>query len=171
MEEKQKRLSFTLRVLHNKTRAIIARSGPKSDIHPQSQLQGGILGYIYNHREEPVYQRDIEKEFRISRATATNTLQVMEKNGLVVRKSQDRDGRLKRITMTEEAAENHAVVEEHMRMMEERMLQGLSGEEAAELNRMLAVVLSNLENLETELGVAPEEPEKERSENKQAEGR
>lgn len=146
-EDERKKLSFTLRVIHNQIKDIIRKSVPKSDKAPRSQLQGGILGYLYHHGEQPVYQRDIEKEFRISRATATNTLQVMEKNGLIVRKSQDKDARLKRIFMTEEAAANHARVEAHMTMMDERMLRGLAEREVSDLYRYLEVIMTNLEQL------------------------
>lgn len=145
--EEERRISFTLRMIHNQIKTVIWKTGPKCNIAPGSQLQGGILGYLYHHGEQPVYQRDIEKEFRISRATATNTLQVMEKNGMIVRKSQDKDARLKRIFMTEEAATNHALVEAHMKMMDERMLKGLTDKEVSELNRYLGVIMKNLEQL------------------------
>ena len=125
MEAEHRRISFTLRMINNRIRAIICKSVPKSDMAPQSQLQGGILGFLYHHREEAVYQKDIEKEFRISRATATNTLQVMEKNGLIVRKSQDKDARLKRIFMTEGAEKNHMKVEAHMKRMDDTLRNGI----------------------------------------------
>ena len=152
MEEHKRRLAFTLRVIHNQIKAIIHKSSPQFEKGPQTQLQGGILGYLYHHQENPVYQRDLEKEFRISRATATNTLQVMEKNGLIVRTAQDRDARLKRIVMTEDAWQHHRQIEEHMDMMDERMLQGLSAREVTELYRMLDMVFENLETFQKELG-------------------
>ena len=144
------KISFAMRVIHNQIKDIITKSIPKSDVAPQSQLQGGILGYLFHHIDQPVYQKDIEKEFQISRATATNTLQVMEKNGLILRKSQDKDARLKRITMTEEAAANHARVEAHMQMMDDRMLRGLTDSEVKDLNRYLGVIMNNLEELRKE---------------------
>ncbi|MCM1058512.1 MAG: MarR family transcriptional regulator [Firmicutes bacterium] len=160
MEQNRRRLAFTLRVLHNQIKAIIRNTVPCSPTAPQSQLQGGILGYLYHHQEQPVYQRDIEKEFRISRATATNTLQVMEKNGLIVRKALDKDARLKRILMTEDAMQGHRQVEEHMELMEQRMIRGLSDGEIRELHRMLEIVFWNLEEWRREIGLA--EPDEER---------
>ena len=149
--EQEKRIAFLLRVIHNQTKHIIHRSAPKFDKAPGSQLQGGILGFLYHHMEGPVYQKDLEKEFRISRATATNTLQVMERNGFIVRKSVDKDARLKRIQMTEEAFRNHQMIEAHMRNMDERMLRGMSESEVEELFRLLAVVENNLEEISEEL--------------------
>ena len=76
-----------LRIIQNRIKMIIHNAVPRFEKGPRSQLQGGILGYLYHHRDGPVYQRDLEKEFRISRATATNTLQVMERDGLIVQGS------------------------------------------------------------------------------------
>lgn len=152
--EQEKRISFILRVIHNRTKNIVHKSAPKLEKAPGSQLQGGILGYLYHHREVPVYQKDLEKAFRISRATATNTLQVMERTGFVVRKSVDKDARLKRIEMTPEAIGNHQKIEAHMRSLDERMLRGLQEIEIQELFRLLAIVGENLEELETELDEA-----------------
>ena len=134
-----------LRIIQNRIKMIIHNAVPRFEKGPRSQLQGGILGYLYHHRDGPVYQRDLEKEFRISRATATNTLQVMERDGLIVRRAQDRDGRLKRIQMTEEACQNHRQIEEHMEMMDRRMLEGMTQAEAEELRRYLGILLGNQE--------------------------
>lgn len=159
--EQEKRISFILRVIHNQTKQIIHKSAPKFEKAPGSQLQGGILGYLYHHRDMPVYQKDLEKEFRVSRATATNTLQVMERNGFIVRKAVDKDARLKRIQMTEEAFRNHQKIEAHMRGMDARMLRGMTHEEVQELYRLLGIVQENLEAFAEELGAEDcEEQEK-----------
>lgn len=152
--EREKRIAFLLRVIHNQTKHIVHKSAPRFEKAPGSQLQGGILGYLYHHREDPVYQKDLEKEFRISRATATNTLQVMERNGFIVRKAVDKDARLKRIQMTEEAFQNHQIIEAHMRSMDERMLRGMSEQEVQELFRLLEKVERNLEELSEEIGMS-----------------
>jgi len=156
-KEKSKSIAFTLRVIHNQIKAVIHKSFPRDDNAPQSQLQGGILGYLFHHSDAPVYQRDIEKEFRISRATATNTLQVMEKNGLIVRKSQDKDARLKRVMMTGPARERHAKVEEHMHLMDRKILQGMTETEVSELYRLLGKLQDNLERMEAEYGIEKQE--------------
>lgn len=153
MEEKrveERRIAFTLRVIHNQIKHIICREAPHFEKGPKSQLQGGILAYLYHHSDQPVYQKDLEKEFRISRATATNTLQVMERDGLIVRKALDKDARLKRIQLTEEARQHHKRVEFYMDMIEMRLKKGMSEEEIAQLHRLLGILLKNLEELSEE---------------------
>ena len=149
--EREQSIAFVLRTIHNRTRAVIDKSFPRCDnAAPHSQLQGGIMGYLYHHRQEAVYQKDLEKAFQISRATASNALQVMEKNGLIVRKSQDKDARLKRILITEPALKRHEKVEKHMEMLDSRMIQGMTCEEVAELRRLLNLLLQNLTAMEAE---------------------
>ena len=154
--EGAKKITFLLRVIHNQIKLVIHRSAPQFRTGPKSHLQGGILHYLYHHRDQPVYQRDLEKEFRISRATATNALQVMEREGLVVRRADERDGRLKQVQMTEEALGNHRQLEERMEQMGRQLLEGISEEEAAELYRLLEILMRNLEKMAAELGGPPE---------------
>lgn len=148
--EREKRIAFILREIHNQTKLVIYRSSPRFEKGPRSQLQGGILGYLYHHGDQPVYQKDLEKEFRISGATASNTLQSMERDGLITRRAVDKDARLKRILMTEETYQNHRQIEAHMEMMDRCMLEGMSDTEVAELYRLLGIVLGNLETLAEE---------------------
>ena len=70
---------------------------------------------------------------------------------MIVRRAQDRDARLKRILLTREAAQNHARVEEHMEKMDRRMLRGMSEAEVTELNRLLGILMKNLEEMEIEV--------------------
>lgn len=159
MKEK-KMLGFELRTIHNLTREIVRKSRPVQDKPPLTQLQAGIMGYLFRHQEQPVYQKNIEEEFRVSRATATNTLQVMEKNGLIKRSCMDKDARLKRIQITPVALADHTKVEAHMAMMDQKMLAGLSGEEQDELFRLLMIVRGNLETLNTEIDECIEQIQK-----------
>lgn len=159
--EERKRITFLLRVIHNQIKVAMHKNGPDLKNGPKTQLQGGILGYLYHHQDRPVYQRDLEKEFRISGATVSNTLQVMEREGLIVRRAQDKDGRLKRIQMTQEAYQNHEKIERHMDWMGDKVLEGMSDQEVAELYRLLGVLMKNLEGMTAEpeeaLGEAAEE--------------
>ena len=67
-------------------------------VEQATPMHGWIIEYLYRHREEQVFQRDIEREFSITRSTVTNILQLMERKGYIRRQSvpQDADGRGKR---------------------------------------------------------------------------
>ena len=70
-----------------------------------NRMQGWIIGYLYRHSEEDVFQKDVEAEFQIARSTASGILQAMEKKGLITRESIPRDARLKRLVLTEKGME------------------------------------------------------------------
>ena len=144
-------LVFELSMIHNLTKEIVRKSRPITDKPPLTQLQAGIMGYLFHNQEKSICQKHIEEKFNISGATVSNTLQVMEKNGLIIRSSMDEDARLKRITMTQTALQDHMLVEEHMQMMERKMREGMSDTEQEELFRLLAVVRNNMERMSREL--------------------
>ena len=59
-------------------------------------VQSRVMHYILvKCVEGPVFQRDVERAFGLSRSTATGILQLMEKNGLILRESVHNDARLK----------------------------------------------------------------------------
>ena len=70
-----------------------------------NRMQGWIIGYLYRHSEEAVFQKDLEAEFQMARSTASGILQAMEKKGLITRESIPRDARLKRLELTEKGME------------------------------------------------------------------
>ena len=44
-----------------------------------NRMQGWIIGYLYRHSEEAVFQKDLEAEFQMARSTASGILQAMER--------------------------------------------------------------------------------------------
>ncbi len=64
-----------------------------------THCQSRILLHI-SKQDAPVYQKDIEEFLHIRRSTATEILNVLERNGYIVRKRAEHDGRLKEISIT-----------------------------------------------------------------------
>ena len=73
----------------------------ENEVEDVTPMHEWILSYLFWHRDEPVYQRDIEREFSITRSTVTNILQLMERKGYIERQSVPQDARLKRLVLTE----------------------------------------------------------------------
>ena len=70
-------------------------------------VQSRVIYYILVHCQDgPVFQRDIENVFGLSRSTATGILQLLEKNGIIRRESVASDARLKSLVPT--GARRHA---------------------------------------------------------------
>ena len=78
-----------------------------NEVEQATPMHGWILAYLYRHRDQAVFQRDIEREFSITRSTVTNILQLMERKGYIQRQSVPQDARLKQLVLTEEGIRFH----------------------------------------------------------------
>ncbi|HIQ80971.1 MAG TPA: winged helix-turn-helix transcriptional regulator [Candidatus Scatavimonas merdigallinarum] len=68
-------------------------------------VQSRVIHYILEHyKNGPVFQKNVEEAFGLSRSTTTGILQLLEKNGVIQRESVARDARLKSLVPTEKAA-------------------------------------------------------------------
>lgn len=109
-------------------------------------VQSRIMHYILvKCVDGPVFQRDVESAFGMSRSTATGILQLMEKNGLILRESVASDARLKSLVPTDKAAHLDAQIGESLRQTEQRLTQGLSDEQIALFLETVAHMSENLE--------------------------
>ena len=109
-------------------------------------VQSRIMHYILvKCTDGPGYQRDVESAFGMSRSTATGILQLMEKNGLILRESVASDARLKSLVPTDKAAHLDAQIGESLRQTEQRLTQGLSDEQIALFLETVAHMSENLE--------------------------
>ena len=110
-----------------------------------TNMQKRVLHYIlFQSLKQDVYQRDIEKEFQIRRSTASGILQLLEKNGFVVRESVEEDARLKKIVPTEKAEGVREEILSNIRYMEKILKQGISGEDMKTCMNVLAQMSENL---------------------------
>ena len=65
----------------------------ENNVDNVTPMHDWIMSYLYWHKNDPVYQRDIEREFSITRSTVTNILQLMERKGYIERQSVPQDAR------------------------------------------------------------------------------
>ncbi len=69
----------------------------KSGVDEVTMMHGWIIRYLYENREQDMFQKDIEQRFAVGRSTVTNLIQLMEKKGFVKRESVKQDARLKKL--------------------------------------------------------------------------
>jgi len=108
-------------------------------------MHGWIIGYLYDHQENDIFQRDFENEFSIRRSTATAILQLMEKKELITRNPVKYDARLKKIILTDKAIEIHEMVAREIDQMEEQLTRGISGEELETFFTIMRKMKKNIE--------------------------
>lgn len=92
-----------------------------------TNMQKRVLHYIlFQSLKKDIYQKDIEKEFQIRRSTATGILQLLEKNGFVIRETVEWDARLKKLVPTAKAEGVREEILSNIRYMETILKQGIS---------------------------------------------
>ena len=109
----------------------------ENDVEQATPMHGWIIEYLYRHRNTPVFQRDIEREFSITRSTVTNILQLMERKGYIERRSVPQDARLKQLVLTEEGIRFHENTIRSFHQTDDYVARLLTEEENTELLRLL----------------------------------
>ena len=120
------------------------------NLDKMTNMHGHILGFLRRNRDKEVFQRDIEKRFMISGASVSEILKLMEKNGLIERKSVERDGRLKKIVLTEKAIVMHDEVQESIDSVEREIDGLITEEERAEFDRIAMKLIEKLKQRKQE---------------------
>jgi DNA-binding MarR family transcriptional regulator len=110
-----------------------------------TSIQQHMLNFILLetlHRD--LYQKDIEEEFQIRKSTATGSLQLLEKKGLISRENDKNDARLKRIVPTKEAEALRPGLLKVINQREARLLAGIPKDELRICFKVLYQVLDNV---------------------------
>lgn len=139
-------VGYKIRLIHNQIhKRMEAKRQENEDGLTLTGMQRWTMGFLIDHEGEDIYQRDIEAAFSVSRATASNMLQVMERKGLIKRVSVEHDARLKKLLLTEDARSMLERVERDVNEMEEMLIKGMSKEEVAVLMGYLDRIIGNLD--------------------------
>ena len=110
---------------------------------PFSGAQGRALHFLLAQDEE-VCQRDVEEALGLRPPTATELLKRMEAGGLICREPSPRDGRRKRILVSQKAQNCRSLVMEGLGGLEEELTRGLTEEELESFLRTAEKMLANL---------------------------
>jgi len=143
---KEGNVGYKLRLLHNQihNRMEYQKSQNKYDCGDLTRMQRFTIGFLYRNRDREIYQKDLEAEFAISRATASNMLSVMERKGLVKREPVEHDARLKKLVLTENSLKMNRQIEQDMRDTEELLTSGMNEDDKQRLHQYLDLMIQNL---------------------------
>lgn len=96
-----------------------------------SSIQSRVLGYLWwkAWKKEPVFQKELESEFKIRRSSVCSVVQSLEKRGLLERKSVRTDARQKELVLTDEGMKIQSQVIDRLELMETKMNGWLTPEE------------------------------------------
>lgn len=96
---------------------------------------------------EPVNQRDIEEQLRLSNPTVTGILKRLEKKGFVTRTVGKRDRRCKEVRLTEKCAALGEQLRPQPQEMLGRLFEGFTPEEFDTINSLILRLLKNYNSI------------------------
>ena len=126
-----------IRILSNLIRRKTFDCDNASSVCGVLGAQGYIIKYLSENLDEDIFQKDIEKKFKVRRSTVTSALNRMEKAELVKRESVSHDSRLKKISLTEKGLSLHNSIESRIKEVESNLKDALTEEE---LNNFFAII-------------------------------
>ncbi len=144
MNQDKKLVSAQLRTLSRRIHRFIENSPNKRTIDSVTGTNGWIIAYLAFRRGEDVFQKDVEKEFDITRSTASKVIDLMEQKGLIRRQKVESDGRLRKLVLTDKAEQLSSLFEKDQLLLEETLTKGFTPEEKRLLNEYIRRMKDNL---------------------------
>ncbi len=141
-------VGYELRTLHNLFYRYVHVRNTMEFGQFTSEIHFWVLGYLAEHKNQDVFQRDLETEFEVRRSTMTGILQTMEKNGWILRVSVNYDARLKKLLMTEKAKQIMDKRASDIANFEKRLITGISREELDDFFVTIDKIKKNLQEMQ-----------------------
>lgn len=134
-----------LRSLNNLIHRQMENNPLKQEVDHITGTNGWIIGFIAKNKDRDVYQRDLEKQFTITRSTASKVINLMVQKGLVERHSVASDARLKKLVLTPRALEIDARMMQNAENMEAQLLKGFQEDEIEQLLNYIDRMKANID--------------------------
>lgn len=141
---RKKEVGHEIHVLSNMIGRKIDEEKRQRNMADVSPVQIWVVRYLHEHKGEEICQRDLERDFNVTRSTVTGILQIMEKKGYILRVSVPTDARLKKILLTEKGEKLYYTVRDHIHETETFLVKGMTEEEVEQLLFLLGKIKNNL---------------------------
>ena len=138
----EKHIGMEIRILANMISRCLNEIGFSKEHNNLTGPQGLVLGYLCEHQNKDIFQKDIELTFNIRRS---RLLQCLESNGYIERVNVGYDARLKQIVLTNKAYEFSNTLEAHIQKLEKILVKDLDEQEINDLIRLMSKIKKNLE--------------------------
>ena len=103
-----------------------------------------IVDYILKHDKNSIYQKDLEKNLNLTRATLSGVLKTMEKNGIINRVVNNHDARSKKIILSDKASKKFKEGRKRLEKTESILTNNISNEEIEMFKNILIKMKANI---------------------------
>lgn len=118
----------------------------KEKLRPPTITQARIMEFILKNKNNNIYQKDLEKELNLRRATVSEVLTTMEKKKIIKRVQNPHDARSKQIILQEKNLEKQQEIKNKLTDLENILIKDISKEELLTFSLVLQKMKKNIEN-------------------------
>lgn len=140
----ERRIGLEIRKVQQMIKHKIEKERAKDNMD-LTHCQIRVLHYM-SKQETPVYQKDIEEFLNVRRSTATGILNILERDGYILRKRAFHDGRLKEITITPLTLAVVSRMDRHIDNLEKTLRQNIAEEDLQVFYKVLDQLRENIES-------------------------
>ena len=97
------------------------------------------------HQEDSMSQKELAKRLNVTPPSITSMIKKMEQEGYIIRKADEQDQRVMRLTLAKKGKDCVAYVIKTAEKLEEIVFEGMTAEEKMLFRRLLLQILENLE--------------------------
>lgn len=112
-----------------------------------SPTQMRIVRYMMKHKNEEIYQKDLENYLNISRSTISDVLNTMEKNNLIKRTSDTGDARTKKVYLTDTAILLNKKAKQEIDDLTKKISKNISGKDMKTFQKVIKQMRDNLDTI------------------------
>lgn len=141
---KEYELLYQLKELEKNIVFFLTKDRCDSNVTPPTPTQIRIVDYIFKHGKDNVYQRDLEKELNLTRATLSGVLKTMEKNGIIKREINNTDARSKKIILNSKFEELFIKSQNKLAKAEYILTDNINNEELMTFKNVLNKMKNNI---------------------------
>lgn len=140
-----KKIGYEVRELALSLNRLMDKEAEKLAITNLKGPQAMVLKFIKDNPEKIVYQKDIEEELCIRKATASQLINRMEKNGFINRVTVSKDKRYRQLVITEQGKNSLSKIDHLIDRTEKKMKSDLSSEELTTFFNLLGKIKKSID--------------------------
>lgn len=113
-------------------------------VYDLTYTQAAIIGYLAQHQDQDICQRDIEQTFGLTHPTVSSILSRLEEKYLISSVALETDRRFKQIKLTPQSMALHQKIYRKVEEISQKVFGGISQEQQQNLSALLVKMTENL---------------------------
>ncbi len=139
---------LNLRKLHTLINRAFRNLESLKALESQIGASAFIVGYLYDHRDKKVTQKDLIDRFSLTKASLSRSVSLLENKNYIVRSLEGNDKRFRYLTLTEKGKEVASLIEKEVLELDKNIIEGFTFEEKELFLSFVRRATENLKKLE-----------------------